>query len=144
MPEYQQDTLAPVKVFGVAGKYITTQNLQAALAFSYGSDVADGAELTEYTVSELLDGLPIHAYVTLDFDGISKMNELVGGVTVKAMEDLDRADIRQGETVTPSGAGGILCDGAQQCLGGYRNKCRPYGQAEAVHVCMVRPAKGKA
>ena len=55
-----RDTLAPVKVFGVAGKYITTQNLQAALAFSYGSDVADGAELTEYTVSELLDGLPIH------------------------------------------------------------------------------------
>ena len=98
-----RDTLAPVKVFGVAGKYITTQNLQAALAFSYGSDVADGAELTEYTVSELLDGLPIHAYVTLDFDGISKMNELVGGVTVKAMEDLDRADIRQGETVTLSG-----------------------------------------
>ena len=41
--------------------------------------------------------------MTLDFDGISKMNELVGGVTVKAMEDLDRADIRQGETVTLSG-----------------------------------------
>ena len=107
-----RDTLAPVKVTGVAGKYITTKNLQAALAFFHMAvmllTVRNSRNIRYQNFS---DGLPIHAYVTLDFDGISKMNELVGGVTVKAMEDLDKSRYTPGrDSDTVGGAGGILCD----------------------------------
>ena len=94
-----RDSLGPVRLFGVAGQYITTRERQIALAYSYGDDAADGGELMSETISGLLDGIPVNGFVALDFDGIATMNEIAGGVSVTAICDVSRAGINEGETV---------------------------------------------
>ena len=95
-----RDSIAPVKVFGVAGDYITTQNVQAALAYSFGRDEVDGCELTKFTVSGLMMDIPIHGCVSIDFDDIAELNRLVGGVTLTAVEDVEKAGIHKGDRLT--------------------------------------------
>ncbi len=95
-----RDSIAPVKVYGVAGDYITTQKVQAALAYSYGKDVMDGCGLTKFTVSRLMMDIPIHGCVSVDFDDIAELNRLVGGVTLTAVEDVEKAGIHMGDRLT--------------------------------------------
>jgi anionic cell wall polymer biosynthesis LytR-Cps2A-Psr (LCP) family protein len=95
-----RDCIGPVKLFSVSGDYISTENLQIALAFAYGENVEEGCGLMRDTVSELLYNLPIHRYVALDIDGISWMNSLVGGVKLIALENVDKAGITEGDEVT--------------------------------------------
>lgn len=98
--EINRDTIAPVKVFGVAHKYITTQDIQVALSFAYGRNPAEGRELVSDSVSQLLGGISVHACVSLDFDGIGVLNSVAGGVTVTAIQDVEKAEITEGEVVT--------------------------------------------
>lgn len=94
-----RDSIGPVRLFGVAGQYITTRERQIALAYSYGDDAAEGGKLMSETVSGLLDGIPVNGFVALDFDGIGTMNEIAGGVSITAICDVPRADISEGDTV---------------------------------------------
>ena len=98
--DINRDTIAPVKVFGVAHKYITTQDIQVALSFAYGRNPAEGRELVSDSVSQLFRGIPVHACVSLDFDGIGVLNSIAGGVTVTAIQNVEKAGIAAGETVT--------------------------------------------
>lgn len=95
-----RDCLGPVKIFGVAGDYITTQNVQIAVAFSYGGSVEDGSRLMCETVSELLYGLPIHGWAVMDIDGIGGLNSAVGGVKLTALDDIEKAGISKGDELT--------------------------------------------
>ena len=51
-------------------------------------------------MSKLLHGIPIHGSVSVDIDGIGGINELVGGITLTALEDVPKAGIVKGEEVT--------------------------------------------
>lgn len=95
-----RDSIGPVKLYDVAGRYITTQDIQIAVAYSYGESAAQGAALMTEAVSGLLDGLPIHAWVSVDIDGIGELNSAVGGVTLTALEDVEKAGIVQGQRLT--------------------------------------------
>lgn len=95
-----RDSIGPVDIYGVAGKRVATENVQIALAYSYGKKPAEGRKLESSTVSRLLYGLPVHGSVSADIDGIGQMNELAGGVTLETLEDIPRAGIKKGETLT--------------------------------------------
>lgn len=95
-----RDSIGPVVVYGVAGKPVTTAEIQIALAYSYGGTQAEGRELEKNTVSGLLYDIPINGSVSADIDGIGDMNAIAGGVTLKALEDVPRAGISEGETLT--------------------------------------------
>ena len=58
------------------------------------------------SVSRLMYGMPVNAYVAVDYSAIAPLNDAVGGVTVNVLEDLSAADpaLKQGETVTLHGA----------------------------------------
>ena len=57
------------------------------------------------TVSRLLYDLPIDAYFSMNLDGISAVNDAVGGVTLKLSEDATEVDptFKKGSTITLQG-----------------------------------------
>lgn len=100
--QIDRDTMTPITILGVTGKPSGTRNAQICLSHGFGDGGAQSSELTVEAVSNLLLDMDIDFYMTLDMDGISVLNDWVGGVTVSIPEDLSIIDpaMKQGATVT--------------------------------------------
>lgn len=87
-----RDSMVKMPVLGIGGKQAGTFFGQIALAHTYGSGLEDSCENTVRTVSDLLYGIPIDHYVSMNMDGIALINDAVGGVTVTVVDDFSAVD----------------------------------------------------
>lgn len=96
-----RDTMLEMPVLGIGGKKAGTRVAQLALAHTYGSGLEDSSENTREAVSNLLYGITIDHYVTVNMDAISIMNDIIGGVKVTVKDDFSTIDptIEMGEIV---------------------------------------------
>lgn len=96
-----RDTMLDMPVLGLGGKQAGTYFGQLALSHTYGSGLEDSCENTRQTVSDLLYGIRIDYYVSMNMDAIGLLNDAVGGVKVTVTEDFSQVDasIPMGEVV---------------------------------------------
>ncbi len=87
-----RDTMVEMPVLGVGGRQAGTYFGQLALAHTYGSGLEDSCENSKQTVSDMLGGINIDYYVSMNMDTISILNDAVGGVTVEVKEDFSHVD----------------------------------------------------
>lgn len=87
-----RDTMVDMPVLGIGGKVAGTQNAQLALSHTQGTGMEDSCENVRKTVSDLLYGLNIDYYISMNMDAISALNDAVGGVTVTVTEDFSHVD----------------------------------------------------
>lgn len=94
-----RDTMVDIPVLGVGGKPAGTIHGQLALSHTYGNGLEESCENTMQTVSDLLYGLRIDYYVSMNMDAIAILNDAVGGVQVTVTDDFSGIDpsIVQGE-----------------------------------------------
>lgn len=100
-----RDSMADVNLFNVEGNYLGVEKMQICLAYAYGDGGEESCKNTATAVSRLLYGMPIHSYAAIDLDALEILNDMVGGVTVKVLEDLTGSDpaLVKGEKVTLDG-----------------------------------------
>lgn len=100
-----RDAMVDVNKYNVNGQYLGTENMQICLSYAYGDGKEGSCRNTVESVSRLMYGMPIHAYAAIDYDGISVLNDAVGGVTVQVLENLTSVDasLEEGKTVTLNG-----------------------------------------
>lgn len=72
----------------VSGKYYR----QLALSHTDGTGREDSCENVCDTVSNMLNGIDIDYYISMDFGGIAILNDAVGGVTVQVTDDFSAID----------------------------------------------------
>jgi len=103
--QLDRDTMTDVYVLAADLSVAGIEYQQLCLAHSYGDSVESSCENTVRTVSNLLYGVPIDGYASLQMDAISILNDMVGGVTVTIEDDLTPEDptLIQGETITLNG-----------------------------------------
>lgn len=96
-----RDTMVDMPVLGLGGKQAGTVNGQLALSHTYGSGLRDSCENVRKTVSNLLYGISIDHYMAMNMDGITLLNDAVGGVKVHVTDDFSQVDptIPMGETI---------------------------------------------
>ena len=87
-----RDSMVEMPVLGVGGKPAGTIIGQLALSHTYGNGLEESCENTKDTVSQLLYGLYIDYYVSLNMDAISIVNDAVGGVPVTVTDDFSAID----------------------------------------------------
>ena len=87
-----RDTMVDMPVLGIGGKVAGTQNAQLALSHTQGSGLEDSCENVKKTVSNLLYGLNIDYYLSMNMDAIAILNDAVDGVTVNVTEDFSDVD----------------------------------------------------
>ena len=87
-----RDMMVNMPVIGLDGKQAGTYFGQLALSHTYGSGLEDSAENTRKTVSDLLYGIQIDHYVSMNIDGIGILNDAVGGVEVHVTDDFSAVD----------------------------------------------------
>lgn len=96
-----RDTLCDIDKHSNSGKYIGTEKAQLCLAYSYGDGKNTSCDNTITSIQRILYGIPINTYVALNMEGISELNDCVGGVTVTCPNNFRTYE--KGEQVTLHG-----------------------------------------
>ncbi len=101
-----RNTMTMIDIYDIHGEFVKQDVAQIALQYGYGNGKEESGERAVAAVSNLLGGIPIHAYVALNMDAIYYLNDAVGGVEVLIEEDMtdDYGSLIEGERVLLSGA----------------------------------------
>lgn len=92
MLQIDRDTIAEVQVYGAFGNPAGKRDTQISLSYAFGTDPEKACQNTVKAVTNLLGGIPIDHYIALDMDGMSILNDTLGGVTVTLEEDFSDLD----------------------------------------------------
>ncbi len=100
-----RDAMTPVKVYGAFGNPAGTRTMQVCLAQAFSGRDGSGSANTAEAVSGLLHGVKVNRCLTMDIEGISLLNDAVGGVSVRVEDDLTPLDpaLKKGATVRLKG-----------------------------------------
>ncbi len=90
--QLNRDTMTKVTLLQRDGTGMASADIQLCTAHWYGGTKEQSCANTVEAVSELLGGIPIDGYYSLNMDQISTLNHAVGGVTVKLEEDFTKQD----------------------------------------------------
>lgn len=103
--QIDRDTMAQIHILGLKGEDMGTFEGQLALSHTYGSGGNDSAKNTMRAVSDFLYGTEIDRYISFTMDAVTVLNDSMGGVAVKVLDDFSQIDpaLIQGETVTLQG-----------------------------------------
>lgn len=84
-----RNSIVDVKMIGI-GKNGTDiiKKAPVSIQHGFGGGAEYSCELTRDVVSKLLYDVPIHGYISVDFEAIPQINDSVGGVKVKLEEDM--------------------------------------------------------
>lgn len=82
-----RDSMTRIEVFNPYGQSLgeTTDHLNIQYAFGAGKEKS--CELMKTAVSDMLDGLPIQGYCSMNMDGISVITDFVGGIQLTIPDD---------------------------------------------------------
>lgn len=98
-----RNSMTEVDVYDKENNYVRTDLLQVCLQHGYGSGLEDSCEREVKAVSTLFYNLPIHGYVAMNMAAVPILNDCVGGVTLKVMEN-----VPWGSEVIAEGKGNIV------------------------------------
>lgn len=100
-----RDTMTPITILGMLGNRSGTRVNHISLSHGYGDGKEQSNLLAMEAVSNLFFNVPINQYISLNMDGISVLNDSVGGITVTLEDDFSHLDpdMSQGATVTLMG-----------------------------------------
>lgn len=88
----------------VGSSFVGQDTMQLSLAYSYGDGYASSSENVVRAVSRILYNMPMNYYFTIQMDGVSVLNDAVGGVTLTPLESIPGTSIREGKTLTLYGS----------------------------------------
>ena len=103
--QISRNAMTDVDVFDLNGNYFSSIHAQIATQYAYGNGTDTSCWATKRTVEELLYNLPISGYFALDISAVSKINDMLGGITITVPEDYTMIDpaFVKGETITLTG-----------------------------------------
>ena len=124
--EIDRDTMTPITILGVLGNRSGVRTAQVCLAHSFGDGGAQSCELTVEAISNLLMGVQIDHYIAMNMDGISVLNDWVGGITVTLEDDFSALDptMAAGTTLTLTGEQAELYVRSRMNIGVGTNEAR--------------------
>lgn len=101
-----RETMVDVNTISSGGIYAGVEKTQLCLAYAYGATGEESCTNVARSVSRLLYGVPVNAYIALDLNGMRAMADMVGGVPLTMPEDFKTNDYyyKKGQTVTLRGA----------------------------------------
>lgn len=103
--QLDRDTVTPVQIYGALGNPAGFRNMQLCLSYAFGDSPKAGSENAAKAVSDLLGGIRIDHYLSMDMNGMAALNDALGGITVTLNEDFSDLDpaMTKGTTLTLHG-----------------------------------------
>lgn len=103
--QISRDSMTAVDIYDASGNYYTSVEAQLATQYAYGNGGQSSIWAMKKTVSELLYDMPIAGCFSMTIEGISTLNDAIGGVSITVPEDYTDIDpaFVQGTTLTLTG-----------------------------------------
>lgn len=100
-----RDTMTDIPTLDIYGDPSGSVYGQLALAHTYGKGGNDSCRNSVRAVSNYLFGVNIDHYIALTMDAVPELNDLVGGVTVKLLDDFTKyyPEMTEGSELTLNG-----------------------------------------
>ena len=135
-----RDTMTDITVLGVLGNSAGTREAQICLAHSFGGGGDDSCTLACDAVSELFLGIPVDLYCAVNLDGISEINDFVGGITVTLQDDFTSLDpeMTAGRTLTLHGRQAEYYSRSRLGIGIGTNESRMVRQQDYIEKLLER------
>lgn len=92
MLQVSRDSMVNLKIYDTDGNLLTEKRGQLALQYAYGDGEKKSCRLARDAVSDLLYGIPISGYISLNMDGIVSIVDAIGGVPMTLKEDYTYVD----------------------------------------------------
>ena len=105
MLQIDRDTITDIVTLGILGKRVGTRKTQICLAHAYGATQLENGANTLLAVANLLEGITLEQFYSMNMAAMPALNDLLGGVTVTLEEDypdLDPSYVK-GATITLNG-----------------------------------------
>ena len=100
-----REVMVDVNLYAADGTYSGVKKTQLCLAYAYAASGEEGCRNVARSVSRLLYGVPVEKYMAIDLAGLSALTDVIGGVPVTTLEDLelDGTLVKKGQTLTLNG-----------------------------------------
>ena len=101
-----RDSMTRIEVFNPAGKSLGMTTDHINIQYAYGDGKQKSCELMKTAVSNMLNGIPIQGYCSMNMDGISTLTDFAGGVEITVPDDSLEAvnpELKKGAVVTLTG-----------------------------------------
>ena len=136
--QIDRDTMTPITILGVLGNHSGMRTLQISLSHGFGDGKEQSCELTAEAVSNLLFNVPINYYVAMNLDGISELNDALGGITVTLEDDFSALDpaMTQGTTIKLMGEQAEYFVRSRMSVGTGTNEARMARQQQYISQMM--------
>lgn len=85
--EIPRDTMTQIEVYDAQGKSLGMTEDHINIQYAYGDGRGSSCRLMTEAVSNLLYQIPVHEYCAMMMDGISVLNDAVGGVTITVPQE---------------------------------------------------------
>lgn len=82
-----RDTMTDIETFDVEGNSLGMSKDHISLAYAFGDGENRSCELSQEAVSNLLYGIPIQGYCSINMDAIPILADAIGGVSVTVPDD---------------------------------------------------------
>ena len=105
--EIPRDTMTQIEAYDAQGKSLGMTEDHINIQYAYGDGRGSSCRLMTEAVSNLLYQIPVHGYCAMMMDGISVLNEAVGGVIITVPQEgfsFEGQQYEPGTEVTLSGA----------------------------------------
>lgn len=97
-----RETMTDVAIYSPSGELMGYDNMQLCLAYAYGDGKKTSCDNTLASLSRVFYNIPFSNVVSLNWDSIAPLNDIVGGVTLTSLEDINSQGlvIYEGNEVT--------------------------------------------
>lgn len=85
--QISRDTMVDLDVYDINGEYFSQKKGQIAMQYAYGDGKEESCILASERISELLNHIPIQAYISFDMGGISEVSKSFGGIDIVLEDD---------------------------------------------------------
>ena len=94
-----RDTMVQPNDYSGANYFGAMEKEQIAVSFSYAHELNESCQKTSEAMSRLIYNMPIKFYFGLNLDGITPINDAVGGIDVKALETIPNTNIEKDKDI---------------------------------------------
>ena len=92
MLHIDRDTMVEIVTLGVLGKKVGTRTAQICMSHAYGATQMENGAYTLDAVSNLLEGVEITQFYSMNMGAMPILNDVLGGVTVTVPDDYPELD----------------------------------------------------
>ena len=90
--QINRDTIAEIVTLGILGNKVGTRSTQICLSHAYGANQLECGQNTVDAVKNLLEGIELNQFYSMNMSAMPALNDLLGGVTVTMVDDYPDID----------------------------------------------------